>query len=112
MQNDIIEVVPLAFMRGRTLNNSVIILDEAQNATASQMLMFLTRLGQNSCMVVTGDDSQSDLENNQESGLIDAVRRLDGIAGIAIVRLNMSDIVRHELVQRVVEAYDHDSSVR
>jgi phosphate starvation-inducible PhoH-like protein len=105
MQNDVIEVVPLAFMRGRTLNNAAIILDEAQNATASQMLMFLTRMGQNSKMIVAGDDSQSDLENGETRGLIDAVERLDGIPGIGVVRLSRTDIVRHTLVQRVVEAY-------
>jgi phosphate starvation-inducible PhoH-like protein len=105
LQNDVIEVVPLAFMRGRTLNHAAIILDEAQNATISQMLMFLTRLGHNSKMVVTGDDSQSDLPGSERSGLIDAVHRLDGVPGVAIVRLTKADIVRHPLVQHVVEAY-------
>ncbi len=108
MQSDVIEVVPLAFMRGRTLNHSVIILDEAQNSTKSQMLMFLTRLGHHSKMIITGDDSQSDLENEETSGLSDAVDRLDGIKGVAIVRLTKRDIVRHPLVQRVVEAYSED----
>lgn len=105
MQNDVIEVIPLAFMRGRTLNNAAIILDEAQNATASQMLMFLTRLGHQSKMIVTGDDSQSDLGSGETKGFTDAVQRLGGIDGVAIVRLTKSDIVRHSLVQRVVEAY-------
>lgn len=105
IQNDVIEVVPLAFMRGRTLNHAVIILDEAQNATAAQMLMFLTRLGQHSKMIVTGDDSQSDLDGGDTPGLLDAVERLGGISGIAIVRLDRTHIVRHALVQRVVEAY-------
>ncbi len=105
LQNDIIEVVPLAFMRGRTLNGAAIILDEAQNATVAQMLMFLTRLGHDSKMVVTGDDSQSDLTSGQESGLTDAVHRLSGIRGVSVVRLSSRDIVRHALVQRVVEAY-------
>lgn len=105
MQNDIVEVVPLAFMRGRTLNHAAIILDEAQNATASQMLMFLTRLGEGSKMVVTGDDSQSDLASGASSGFLDAVARLTGIDGVAEVRLTKGDIVRHPLVQRVVEAY-------
>ena len=105
MQNDIVEVVPLAFMRGRTLNHAAIILDEAQNATASQMLMFLTRLGEGSKMVVTGDDSQSDLGDAASSGFLDAVRRLGGIEGVAEIRLTREDIVRHPLVQRVVEAY-------
>ena len=105
MHNDVIEIVPLAFMRGRTLNNAAIILDEAQNSTTSQMLMFLTRLGHHSKMIVTGDDSQSDLEKEEERGFTDAVRRLEGLTGIAVVRLTKEDIVRHPLVQRVVEAY-------
>lgn len=105
MVNDVIEVIPLAFMRGRTLNHAAIILDEAQNCTPSQMLMFLTRLGQRSKMIVTGDDSQIDLERGQSSGLIDVVDRLSGIEGIAILRLERSDIVRHRLVNRIVEAY-------
>jgi phosphate starvation-inducible PhoH-like protein len=105
MQNDVIEVVPLAFMRGRTLNSAAIILDEAQNATTAQMLMFLTRLGHHSKMIVTGDDSQSDLEAGEPSGFTDAVDRLGGIDGVAVVRLGKADIVRHPLVQRVVEAY-------
>jgi len=108
IQNDVIEVVPLAFMRGRTLNHSAIILDEAQNATASQMLMFLTRMGQHSKMIVTGDDSQSDLASSETSGIVDAVSRLEGIPGIGVVRLTRTDIVRHELVQRVVEAYKNN----
>ncbi len=110
VQSDVVEVVPLAFMRGRTLNHSVIILDEAQNATASQMLMFLTRLGEGSRMVVTGDDSQSDLGKGGESGLRDAIRKLQGIEGVAVVRLSEEDIVRHPLVQRVVKAYERASS--
>ncbi len=104
--NDIIEVVPLAFMRGRTMNDALVILDEAQNTTVSQMLMFLTRLGNNSKMIVTGDDSQIDLENTQKSGLIDAMGRLQGIKGIGFVRLDKSDIVRHRLVQNIVKAYE------
>ena len=108
MINDVIEVVPLAFMRGRTLNNAAIILDEAQNATPQQMLMFLTRLGHHSKMIVTGDDSQSDLGKNDKSGLVDAVRRLQGIDGIAVVRLTRDDIVRHKLVTRIVHAYQHE----
>ncbi|MDX2199643.1 MAG: PhoH family protein [Phycisphaerae bacterium] len=105
MLNDVVEVIPLAYMRGRTLNNSVIILDEAQNATPTQMLMFLTRLGQQSRMIVTGDDSQVDLEPGQPSGLTDAVQRLKGIEGAAILRLEASDIVRHRLVSQVVARY-------
>jgi len=105
MANDVIEVIPLAFMRGRTLNSSAIILDEAQNATVGQMLMFLTRLGHHSKMIVTGDDSQVDLEKPELSGLIDAVARLKEIEGIAVVRLTDQDIVRHRLVQNIVNAY-------
>jgi phosphate starvation-inducible protein PhoH and related proteins len=103
--NDLIEVIPLAFMRGRTLNDSVIILDEAQNTTASQMLMFLTRMGHGSKMIVTGDDSQIDLPEGVESGLLDAAGRLEGIKGLAFVRLEKGDIVRHRLVQSIVQAY-------
>jgi len=106
MQNDIIEVVPLAFMRGRTLNNAAIILDEAQNTTTSQMLMFLTRLGHNSKMIITGDDSQVDLEHGKTSGLIDAVARLRNIDGVGMVRLEKVDIVRHPLVQNIVQVYE------
>lgn len=105
MVNDIVEVIPLAFMRGRTLNSAVIILDEAQNTTASQMLMFLTRLGHHSKMIVTGDDSQVDLEPGQRSGLIDAVERLSDVPEIAVLRLGSADIVRHKLVQEVVARY-------
>ena len=108
--NDVIEVIPLAFMRGRTFNDAVVILDEAQNTTSSQMLMFLTRLGHDSKMIVTGDDSQSDLENDQVSGLVDATRRLKGIKGIAFVRLAHGDIVRHRLVQNIVQAYGNGPS--
>jgi phosphate starvation-inducible PhoH-like protein len=106
MTQDIIEVIPLAFMRGRTLNESVIILDEAQNTTPSQMLMFLTRLGHNSKMIVTGDTSQVDLPEDQPSGLVDAVEKLKGIKGIGIVELEREDIVRHRLVQNIVNAYE------
>jgi phosphate starvation-inducible protein PhoH and related proteins len=105
MVNDVIEVIPLAFMRGRTLNDSVVILDEAQNTTVSQMLMFLTRLGHDSKMIVTGDPSQVDLPEDTQSGLIDAVERLRGIKGIATVKLDRADIVRHRLVQNIVNAY-------
>ena len=105
MVNDLIEVIPLAFMRGRTLNESVIILDEAQNTTVPQMLMFLTRMGHGSKMIVTGDDSQTDLPEGTESGLLDAQRRLGGIKGISFVRLDRGDIVRHRLVQSIVLAY-------
>ena len=106
MLNDVIEVIPLAFMRGRTLNESVIILDEAQNTTASQMLMFLTRLGHDSKMIVTGDVTQIDLPRDVPSGLLDAMEKLRGVKGIATVELDRSDIVRHRLVQNIVNAYE------
>lgn len=105
MLADIIEVIPLAYMRGRTLNGAAIILDEAQNTTPSQMLMFLTRMGHGSKMIVTGDDSQIDLDPEQPSGLIDAIDRLRGARGIEIVRLTEVDIVRHPIVQQVVARY-------
>ncbi len=105
MANDIIELAPLAYMRGRTLNNAIVILDEAQNTTPAQMLMFLTRLGEQSKMVVTGDPSQVDLEPGQNSGLADAARKLHGIKGIVFVQLDRADIVRHRLVQNIVHAY-------
>jgi phosphate starvation-inducible PhoH-like protein len=108
MASDVVEVAPLAFMRGRTLNNAVIILDEAQNTTKGQMKMFLTRMGQGSKTIVTGDTTQIDLPDPRESGLIDAVRRLRRIKGAAFVTLDKSDVVRHELVQRVVEAYGEE----
>ncbi len=100
-----IEIAPLAFMRGRTLSNAFVILDEAQNTTPVQMKMLLTRLGENSRMVVTGDQSQVDLPVGARSGLIDAVELLDGVEGIAFVRFSDSDVVRHALVTRVVRAY-------
>lgn len=110
IHNDVIEIVPLAFMRGRTLNNAAVILDEAQNTTVAQMLMFLTRLGHHSKMIVTGDDSQSDLSDCDRSGLGDAIARLEGIDGVAVVRLTKEDIIRHPMVQKVVEAYECDKA--
>ena len=110
MANDVIEVIPLAFMRGRTLNDSVIILDEAQNTTSAQMLMFLTRMGHGAKMIVTGDDSQTDLPDDAVSGLLDARNRLSGIKGLSFVRLGGSDIVRHRLVQNIVVAYGNGGS--
>jgi phosphate starvation-inducible PhoH-like protein len=106
MEMDIIEVIPLAFMRGRTLNEAVIICDEAQNTSPSQMMMFLTRLGRGSKMIITGDITQIDLERGQTSGLIDATRTLRGIDGIGFVELDALDIVRHNLVHKIVQAYD------
>jgi phosphate starvation-inducible protein PhoH and related proteins len=106
MENDIIEIVPLAYMRGRTLNDTFIILDEAQNTTSTQMKMFLTRMGENSRIVVTGDPTQDDLPDNVKSGLMDATRRLKGIPGVEAVELSGQDIVRHRLVRDIVRAYD------
>jgi len=109
MEQDVIEVVPLAYMRGRTLNESFIILDEAQNTTIAQMKMFLTRMGQGSKIVISGDTTQIDLPRQSASGLIDAVARLRDIAGVSIVQLNKADIVRHRLVQDIVRAYEDDN---
>lgn len=106
MEQEIIEVIPLAYMRGRTLNQAFIILDEAQNTTLGQMKMFLTRMGEGSKVVVSGDISQVDLPAGVTSGLRDAVQRLQSIRGIGFTRLNETDIVRHALVQRIVMAYD------
>jgi phosphate starvation-inducible PhoH-like protein len=108
MEADIIEIVPLAYMRGRTLNEAVIILDEGQNTTVPQMKMFLTRMGNGSKIIVTGDVTQVDLPKQTRSGLIDAVHRLRDIERIAIVYLNEQDIVRHPLVQQIVRAYEDD----
>jgi len=112
MEQDVIEVIPLAYMRGRTLNDAFIILDEAQNTTAAQMKMFLTRMGERSKMVVSGDDTQQDLPRGVTSGLRDALRRLSPIKSIGVVRLGAQDIVRHHLVQRIVEAYEDDEGGR
>lgn len=106
MAEDVIEVVPLAYMRGRTLNNAFIIMDEAQNTTVAQMKMFLTRMGWNSKVVVSGDTSQVDLPKHTKSGLEDAIRRLSGIDGYAYIVLGRADIVRHRLVQDIVDAYE------
>jgi phosphate starvation-inducible PhoH-like protein len=106
MDNDIVEIVPLAFMRGRTLNNAVIILDEGQNASIPQMKMFLTRMGQSSKIIVTGDVTQVDLPRQTRSGLIDAIHRLRDVPGLSVVYLDEHDIVRHPLVQAVVKAYE------
>jgi phosphate starvation-inducible PhoH-like protein len=111
-EQDLIEVIPLAYMRGRTLNEAFIILDEAQNTTISQMKMFLTRMGRGSKIVVSGDTTQVDLPHQTPSGLTDALRRLRGIEGITHVRLSKADIVRHRLVQEIVQAYDDDQGKR
>ena len=116
IDDDLIEVVPLAYMRGRTLNDAFIILDEGQNTTVSQMKMFLTRMGMGSKIVVAGDATQVDLQHGTRSGLIDAVERLRGIKGVAHVELTGADIVRHRLVQDIVNAYEsgatRDASTR
>lgn len=108
MKENIIEIAPLAYMRGRTLNNAFAILDEAQNATINQMKMFLTRMGENSKFIVTGDITQIDLPIKQKSGLVQCARILKGIPGIAFVYFNKKDIVRHNLVKHIVDAYDQE----
>jgi phosphate starvation-inducible PhoH-like protein len=110
MEDGTIEVAPLAFMRGRTLENAFAILDEAQNATEPQMKMFLTRMGRNSKFIITGDVTQIDLPRNQSSGLIHSMRLLKDVQGIDIIMLDARDIVRHRLVNKIVEAYDNESN--
>lgn len=112
MEMDVIEVLPLAYMRGRTLNEAFIILDEAQNTTVAQMKMFLTRMGEGSKIVVSGDVTQTDLPPHARSGLNDALRRLRTIQGVEVVRLTKADIVRHRLVQEIVRAYDRDAKLK
>ncbi len=112
MANNIIQIAPLAFMRGRTLNDAVVILDEAQNTTSSQIKMFMTRMGHNTKMIITGDRTQIDLPPSQRSGLIEALRILDGIEDIAFVHLDRTDIVRHKLVSRIVQAYEKEAERR
>ena len=106
-EKDIIEVVPLAYMRGRTLDEALIILDEAQNTTQEQMKMFLTRMGFGSKVVVTGDVTQVDLLKGKKSGLIEASRILKNVKGVDFCRLNDLDVVRHEMVKRIIKAYDN-----
>lgn len=111
MEKRIIQIAPLAFMRGRTLSDAVVILDEAQNTTTAQIRMFLTRMGWNTKMIITGDLTQVDLPHGTTSGLREAIGILDGVEGISIVRMNDKDIVRHKLVTRIVQAYDrHERS--
>ncbi|MBQ2821013.1 MAG: PhoH family protein [Thermoguttaceae bacterium] len=105
-EDEVIEMSPLAYMRGRTLNDAFIILDEAQNTTISQMKMFLTRMGNNSRVIISGDVTQVDLPRNTPSGLIDALRRLRGIPNIAVVEMGKMDVVRHDLVQKIIQAYE------
>jgi len=106
IDTEVIEVVPLAFMRGRTLNNAFVILDEAQNSTFTQMKMFLTRLGRNTKSVITSHITQIDLPNNRDSGLLSSVKILKNIKGISFVEMHKEDVVRHELVKEIIEAYD------
>jgi phosphate starvation-inducible PhoH-like protein len=106
-QKGAIEIAPLAFMRGRTLNEAFIILDEAQNTTSEQMKMFLTRLGQNSKAVITGDITQIDLPDPKKSGLLEAIEILEGIPGITFVYFTKNDVVRHPIVQKIIEAYEN-----
>ncbi|MDH3752212.1 MAG: PhoH family protein, partial [Gammaproteobacteria bacterium] len=110
IERNVIEIAPLAFMRGRSLNESFVILDEAQNTSVEQMKMFLTRIGFGSRAVVTGDITQIDLPNGQESGLNNARRILDEVDGIAFTFFTPKDVVRHQLVQRIVEAYESDDN--
>lgn len=112
LERNVIEVAPLAFMRGRTLNDAFVILDEAQNTTPEQMKMFLTRIGFGSTAVITGDMTQVDLPNHQESGMKNALRILEGVKGISVVRFSSRDVVRHPMVQRIVEAYDRSDQER
>ena len=109
MEREIIEIAPLAYMRGRTLNNAFILLDEGQNTTPMQMKMFLTRMGPESKMIVTGDVSQIDLPHNQRSGLKEAARILKNVKGIGFIELNERDVVRHKLVRDIIEAYDREN---
>src|SRR5699024_8860150 len=112
IDRNVIEVAPLAYMRGRTLNEAFIILDEAQNTTVEQMTMFLTRIGFGSTAVVTGDMTQTDLPRHKASGLRHSVRILNGLEGISITRFASRDVVRHPLVQRIVDAYEQEGSLR
>ena len=112
IEKHIIQIAPLAFMRGRTLSDAVIILDEAQNTTSAQIRMFLTRLGWNAKMIITGDLTQVDLPHGTTSGLREAIRVLNGIEGISFINMNEKDIVRHKLVTRIVNAYERDKEIK
>lgn len=112
MDTNAIQIAPLAFMRGRTLNDAVVILDEAQNTTTAQIKMFLTRMGWNTKMIVTGDRTQIDLPASQKSGLVEAQRILHNVEGIAFIEMNQKDIIRHKLVTKIVEAYNRDDERR
>ena len=106
IEERIVQIAPLAFMRGRTLGNAAVILDEAQNATISQLKMFLTRMGENSKFIITGDETQIDIADKRDSGLVHAMRLLKNINKISFIRFNKTDVVRHKLVQSIIEAYD------
>lgn len=112
LDNNIIEIVPLAYMRGRTLNKAFVIMDEAQNATEMQLKMFLTRMGEHAQMIITGDDSQIDLPSRQRSGLVQCMKILRGIKGISFIRLQASDVVRHKLVKHILSAYEKAEEMR
>lgn len=108
VETGVIEIAPLAFMRGRTLDKAFVILDEAQNTTVNQMKMFLTRMGRNARFIITGDHTQIDLPKNQKSGLIMAVNKLESVEGIEVVRLNGNDVIRHQLVKKIILAFEED----
>lgn len=110
-EDNTIEIAPLAFMRGRTLDNAFVILDEAQNATSAQLKMFLTRMGRNAKFVITGDITQIDLPRHQQSGLVQATHILGGIEGISIIQLDNSDVIRHKLVTKIIRAYDRNNEI-
>ena len=112
MENHIIQVAPLAFMRGRTLDNAFVILDEAQNATESQLMMFLTRMGSSAKFIITGDITQVDLPRNQRSGLHQAMRVLKNVPGIDFIQLDQQDVIRHKLVKKIIEVYERDKQER
>jgi phosphate starvation-inducible PhoH-like protein len=109
LENGVIQIAPLAFMRGRTLDNAFVILDEAQNATQSQMKMFLTRMGRSAKFIITGDTTQVDLPKNQPSGLIQAIKLLNNVKGIDFIYLDTSDVIRHKLVKDIIIAYNSES---
>ena len=111
MEQKIIQIAPLAFMRGRTLNDAVVVLDEAQNTTIPQLKMFLTRMGMNCKMIITGDMTQIDLPHSTQSGLVNAIKILKDVKGISFIETDKGDIVRHKLVTRIVEAYEKQKEV-
>ena len=110
-EDNTIEIAPLAFMRGRTLDNAFVILDEAQNATSAQLKMFLTRMGRNAKFIITGDITQIDLPRHQQSGLVQAMHILNGIKGISIIQLDNNDVIRHKLVTKIIRAYERNSDI-